>query len=96
MEIYGKSQILKTLFKDLKKGEVFFFYKDYKKDFSDWQIYMRCGHTNEYTAVNLETGICYSFDKNEPVEIVSATISITQKSSGGNYEGNEIFRIWCV
>ncbi len=34
MIVYGKSDIHKTLFKDLKKGDVFFFYKDYKKDFT--------------------------------------------------------------
>lgn len=78
MTIYGKADIHKTLFKDLKKGDVFFFYKDYKKDFTDWQIYMRCGHNNENSAVNLSTGICYGFDVNEPVEIVEATINIKQ------------------
>ena len=80
MEVYGKSQIHKTLFKDLKRGEVFLFYKDYEKNASDLRIYMRCGHSDEYSAVNLETGICYNFDKNEPVEIVNGAITIKQKS----------------
>lgn len=80
MEVYGKSQIHKTLFKNLKKGEVFVSYKDYEKSSSDLQVYMRCGHSQEYAAVNLETGICYGFDENEPVEIVDGTITIKQKS----------------
>lgn len=77
MTIYGRSNIHKTLFKNLKKGEVFFLYKDYK-DFTDWKVYMRCGYTDESSAVDLSTGICYNFDNDEHVEIVDASMIINQ------------------
>lgn len=80
MQIYGKTNIHLTIYKDLKKGDVFYFLKDYKEFLGQKKIYMRCGHTSENSAVNLETGICYVFDDNEPVEIVEATLNIKQKS----------------
>lgn len=78
MQIYGKADLHSTMYKDLKKGDVFYFLKDCK-EFLGQKIYMRCGHTSENSAVNLETGICYVFDDNEPVEIVEATLNIKQK-----------------
>lgn len=78
IQVYGKADIHLTMYKDLKKGDVFYFLKDCK-DFMRQKIYMRCGHTSENSAVNLETGICYGFDDNEPVEIVEATLNIKQK-----------------
>lgn len=83
MIIYGKMDIHKTLFKDLKKGDVFFFYKDYQNDALDLKLYMRCGHTDELSAVNLTTGICYGFDSDLPVEIVDATLNIKQRTIKG-------------
>lgn len=80
MTIFGKMDIHKTLFKDLEKGDVFFFYSDYQNDILNLRIYMRCGHTDELSAVNLGTGICYIFDADLPVEIVDATLNIKQKS----------------
>lgn len=81
MNIYGKTEIKPTFFKDLKGGEVFYFLKDCK-DIKDIKvkIYMRCGHTqSDKSAVNLETGICYGFDDYEPVEVLDATMNIKPK-----------------
>ena len=76
MTIYGKTDIKKTLFGDLEKGDVFFFVNDYKKNCLDLKMWMRCGHTTELDAVNLETGICYGFDADLPVEVVDATLNV--------------------
>lgn len=65
MKIYGKQNIRIITFEDLEKGDVFYFSSDNDKD--EKRVYMRCGHTSELVAVNLETGICYSFDANQAV-----------------------------
>ena len=80
MKVYGKADIHSVLYKDLEKGDVFIFLKDCK-DLVGRKVYMRCGHTSENSAVNLETGICYSFDDGEPVEIVDATLNIKAKDT---------------
>lgn len=78
MDIYGKNNIKKKIFKDLNKGDVFYFTEDYCTDFTKTKIYMRCGHTDEYAAVNLETGICYTFKKDLPVEILHTVLNIRE------------------
>lgn len=76
MIIYGRSNIHTTTFKDLKHGDVFYFLKDCN-DVSNQKIYMRCGHTaSDLSAVNLDTGICYGFGKDELVEILDAAITV--------------------
>lgn len=73
LELYNKQK----KFKDLKNGDVFYFVDKQIKSSSDIKIYMRGGHTcTDKTAINLETGIMYSFDEDQPVQIVSATMSI--------------------
>ena len=65
-----------TTFKDLKQGDVFYFLKDCN-DVVNQKIYMRCGHTSsDLSAVNLDTGTCYGFDKDELVEILDAAITV--------------------
>lgn len=79
MDIYGKLELYnkQKKFKDLKSGDVFYFVDKQIKSSSDIRIYMRGGHTHtDKTAINLETGIMYSFDGDQPVQIVSATMSI--------------------
>ena len=75
MKIYGKTNIKPLLFEDLKKGQVFYLL-DKSQDSLNRHIYMRCGHTTELAAVNLETGICYGFEKNEPVKILDVILQI--------------------
>lgn len=80
MIIYGRMDIHTTTFKDLKNGDIFYILKD-SKDLGNQKIYMRCGHTSsDLSAVNLDTGICYGFDKDEPVEIVDAVMTIKSKN----------------
>lgn len=76
MEICGKSNIKKKIFKDLKQGDVFYFIEDYSTDFSKINVYMRCGHTDENDAVNLETGVCYTFKEDLPVELLDTTLNV--------------------
>ena len=76
MTIYGRSDIHTTTFKDLKQGDVFYLLKDCN-DVVNQKIYMRCGHTSsDLSAVNLDTGTCYGFDKDELVEILDAAITV--------------------
>lgn len=78
MNIYGKADIRQTRFKDLCYGDVFCFVKDIK-DISSVKIYMRGGENSaRKTAMNLETGIVYSFDDNEPVTILNAQLTIKE------------------
>lgn len=79
MNILGKVEIKPTYFKDIKGGDVFYFLKDYK-DIIDIKlnIYMKCLGDR---AVNLETGILYSFDDYEAVEILDATMNIKPKQN---------------
>lgn len=79
MDIYGKFDVYNKhkKFKDLKFGEVFYFIDKSLKNFSDIKIYMRGGHTQtDKTAINLETGIMYSFDESLPVKVLSADLHI--------------------
>ena len=79
MNIYGKFDTYNKLkkFKDLKFGDIFYFIDKSLKDDSDLKIYMRGGHTTtDHTAINLETGIMYSFDEHLPVKILSADLHI--------------------
>lgn len=79
MNIYGKLNIYNKYkkFKDLKFGEVFYFEDKFFKDLSDIKIYMRGGHTcADKTAINLETGIMYSFDESLPVKVLSTDLHI--------------------
>ena len=79
MDIYGKLELYNNQkkFKDLKNGDVFYFVDRQIESSSDIKIYMRGGHTcTDKTAINLETGIMYSFDENQPVQIVSATMNV--------------------
>ncbi len=79
VKVMGTSGIRTTVFGDLKCGEVFFFIKDFLNGGlgQDSHIYMRCGHTgSDKSAVNLKTGICYSFDEKEPVELLEAVVNI--------------------
>lgn len=79
MTIYGRSDIHTTTFKDLKQGDVFYTLKDCR-DVANLKIYMRCGHTSsDLSAVNLDTGICYGLDKDEPVEILDITMTVKLK-----------------
>ena len=76
MEVFGKSALDSNLcFKDLVKGDVFYFLSEWGKN-TDKKIYMRCGHTSELVAVNLETGISYNFIGDEPVAKVMGTFKI--------------------
>ena len=79
MNVYGKLELYnkQKKFKDLKSGDVFYFVTNQIESSSDIRIYMRGGHsTTDKTAINLETGIMYSFDENQPVQILSATINV--------------------
>lgn len=79
MDIYGKLELYNNQkkFKDLKNGDVFYFVDRQIESSSDIKIYMRGGHMcTDKTAINLETGIMYSFDENQPVQIVSATMNV--------------------
>ena len=81
MDIYGKINVYnkQKKFEDLKNGEVFYFTDKPLKDSSDIKVYMRGGHTAlDMTAINLETGIMYSFDKSSPVKVLSARINIEE------------------
>lgn len=79
MDIYGKVDIenQQKKFEDLQVGEIFCFVKDFCEPHPNVKVYMRGGHTSmDKTAMNLETGIMYSFDKYEPVRTLSATLNI--------------------
>ena len=79
MDIYGKFDISfqQKKFKDLTNGEVFCFVKDLCKCHPEIKIYMRGGHKEtDKTAMNLETGIMYSFDEYEPVRVLSTILNI--------------------
>ena len=79
MNIYGKVDIglQQKKFKDLKTGDVFCFVKDLCKCHPEIKIYMRCGRVEaDKTAMNLETGIMYTFDEYEPVKILSAVLNV--------------------
>lgn len=83
MDISGKLDIYNKhkKFKDLKFGEVFYFVNQSLKDSSDIRIYIRGGHTDtSKTAMNLETGIMYSFDEYEPVKVISAYLQIENEN----------------
>ena len=73
MKVEGKGNIPTTRFKDLEKGEVFFLSNDNK---SDKQIFMKCAHTSELAAVNLETGTCYNYYGDESVVVVCGEFTI--------------------
>ena len=77
-----QQQLKTVLFEDLKRGDVFYFMKDYVNDIKNYKpvrIYMRCGSTDsDKYAVNLYTGIMYSFDDHEPVQILEATMNVYQ------------------
>lgn len=66
----------KTTFRDLNLGDVFYFIN--KESNNDKiKIYMRCGSSDsDRYAVNLETGIFYSFDNNEQVHILKAYMEL--------------------
>ena len=82
MDVYGKVDIYNKAkkFKDLKYGEVFFFLDNSFKDSTDMKIYMRGGRdSSDNGAINLETGIMYSFDKDLLVESLSAHLNIKRE-----------------
>lgn len=62
MTVLGKDNIKYACFSDLKLGDVFCFIDCI--DLLSNKIYMRCGYnTNcDYHAIDLETGIIYSFN----------------------------------
>jgi len=79
VDIYGKHFICKNQmkFEDLKNGQVFCFVDDISEDSSEIKIYMRGGHTTtDGTAMDLETGIMYSFDEKSYVKILDVTLNI--------------------
>ena len=79
MDVYGKIDVYNKTkkFKDLKYGEVFFFLDNSFKDGTDMEIYMRGGrNSSDNGAINLETGIMYSFDTDSLVESLSAHLNI--------------------
>lgn len=77
MKVQGKSTINQLSFKDLKSGDVFCFTKDITSNIENVKVYLRGGHTStDKTAINLETGIMYTFEDTEPVKIVSGTLII--------------------
>lgn len=78
MNIDISKNIKPMLFNDLKFGDVFYFTNSYV-DNEHIKIYMRCGHTySDKTAVNLKTGLMYSFD-NEPVVLLDVTLEIAKR-----------------
>lgn len=83
MDVYGKPDVYnkQKKFKDLKYGEVFYFMDKPLKDSSDIKVYMRGGNiASNMTAINLETGIMYTFDETSPVKVLSAQICIKESS----------------
>lgn len=76
MRVYGKPNIKIDTFKDLEKGEVFYFLSDSDKD--NKRVYMRCGHTSELCAVNLETGTCHNFNGNETIKVMDGSFNISE------------------
>lgn len=82
MKIAGKINIEPMLFNDLKQGEVFYIVKECKNSTVE-RVYMKCGYhgrTDSWTAVNLENGICYSMNGNEPVQVVDAVLEFKKEN----------------
>lgn len=77
MTVLGKDNIKYACFSDLKLGDVFCFVDCINRESNN--IYMRCGYTDlDYSAVNLETGLMYSFKEHErdAVKILDCTVII--------------------
>ena len=75
MKVCGKQNIEIMLFQDLDRGDVFYFSSDNGKE--DKKIWMRCGHSDtDLAAVNLESGVCYSFAGCETVVQLQGEFSI--------------------
>lgn len=76
MQIFGKMDAKQTRFKDLAVGDVFCFIKDIANP-GKVKVYMRGGFTStDKTAVNLESGIMYTFNPDEPVKVLNAQLTI--------------------
>ena len=84
MNIIVNSNIKPKLFKDLESGDVFYFLKKCAEDMKEidprLRIYMKCGGSTsmDRNAINLETGFVNSFDGNESVVPLDATLTVTQ------------------
>ena len=84
MNIIADDSIKPKLFKDLERGDVFYFFKKCAEDMKEFnpqiRIYMKCGNgSTDKTAVNLETGDMYSFDDNESVVLLDAYLKVTRR-----------------
>ena len=79
MNIYGTADFvnIQPKFKDLRLGDVFCFMDDMTKDKAELKVYMRAGHTStDKTAINIGTGIMYTFDEDLLVKRLDASLYI--------------------
>lgn len=77
MKVVNKNSIKIMIFGDLKEGDVFTFIKDSSVNLP---IYMKCGEKpGTRYAVNLETGILYTYDHCSPVMKIDGEFNIKQE-----------------
>lgn len=80
MQIKGKMNIQNLKFKDLKRGDTFYFLDKISSDPLTQRIFMKLDCPGlENMGVDLETGICQGFDEDRPARKVDAILKIEKE-----------------